>query len=132
MLKFQKVNFMSLWHGYFTCIEQTWSFPLWGLKFQWSGRNDDERFWSTGVWEYWSIGKSQAPTSNQNYSFHYSITPTLHYSRKLSEEGKTCSGLTESQVFPPGRRLGLDSLFAKYVAEKMDGLRGEKEGIKYG
>jgi hypothetical protein len=40
--------------------------------------------------------------------------------------------VSESQVFPPGRRLRLDSLLAIDVAEMMDGLRGEKEGITYG
>ena len=28
-----------------------------------------------GVLEYWSVGKSESPNFNLNWSFHYSITP---------------------------------------------------------
>jgi hypothetical protein len=36
---------------------------------------DCELFWSTGVLEYWSVGKSENPNLNLNESFHYSISP---------------------------------------------------------
>ncbi len=41
---------------------------------------DCELFWSTGVLEYWSVGKSESPNFTLNWSFHYSITPPLQQS----------------------------------------------------
>ena len=77
-----------------------------------------------GVLEYW---ESQSPNFNLDYSFHYSITPPLHYSSRLSDEGKFSSGGSSK----PGL-LDLDSLQGADAAEMMASLRGEKEGINYG
>jgi hypothetical protein len=45
--------------------------------------------WSTGVLEYWSVGKSQSPNFKVNESFHYSITPVAR--RKRGETTVTTS-----------------------------------------
>jgi len=50
---------------------------------------DGELFWSTGVLEHWSVGKSQNPNFNLNQPFHYSITPALHYSNIIQHKKKT-------------------------------------------
>jgi hypothetical protein len=50
---------------------------------------DCELIWSTGVLQYWSVGKSESPNFNLNESFHYSITPPLHHSSRLPQGGKT-------------------------------------------
>ena len=42
-----------------------------------------------GVLGYWSVGKRQSPKLKLNESFHYSITPSLHYSSRLPLEKKT-------------------------------------------
>jgi len=39
--------------------------------------NDSERYWSTGVLEYWSVGKCESLNFNLSCS---SITPALHHS----------------------------------------------------
>ena len=50
---------------------------------------DCELSWSTGVLEYWSVGKNENPHFNLNFSFHYSITPPLHNSSRPPQGGKT-------------------------------------------
>jgi hypothetical protein len=47
----------------------------------------DEWIWSTGVLEFWSVGKSQSQNFNMNND--YSITPPLNYSSGLPNEGMT-------------------------------------------
>jgi hypothetical protein len=42
----------------------------------------------SGVLECWSVGKSQSPVLTLNWAFHYSISPSLHYSRKLRHQVK--------------------------------------------
>ena len=69
---------------------------------------DCELFWSTGAMEYWSVGKSERPNFNLNEFFHYSITPQLHYSRRLPHEGKTSR--TSSGAGPKPGPLGPDFL----------------------
>jgi hypothetical protein len=67
---------------------------------------DDEFFWSIGVLEYWSASKSEGQNFKLNWFFHYSITPPLHHSRRLPEEGKEHSNplrsLPEDRSFGPG------------------------------
>ena len=67
---------------------------------------DGELFWSTGVLEYWSVGKSEGQNFDLNWFFHYSITPPLHYSSGLPQEGKEHSSplrsLPEEGSFAPG------------------------------
>jgi hypothetical protein len=46
--------------------------------------------------EYWSVGKSQSPRLKLSQPFHYSITPSLHYSRIK----KRLSGLPLEQPKP--------------------------------
>ena len=58
-------------------------------------------FWSTGVLEYWSVGKSEGQNFNLNWFFHYSITPPLHHSSRLPQGGKTIKaprGAAQSRV----------------------------------
>jgi hypothetical protein len=47
---------------------------------------DCELFWSTGLLQYWSVGKGESPNFNLNESFHYSITPPL---QQTAAGGKT-------------------------------------------
>jgi hypothetical protein len=49
---------------------------------------DGELIWSTGVLEYWSVGKSESPIFNLSWFFHYSIAPALHHSSRLSQKAK--------------------------------------------
>jgi len=77
-------------HGLSLCV---------GVKFQWFGGEDDERFWSTGVWEYWSIGKAKAPISTWTILF---ITPLLHHSITPADfqmKGSSPLGAVQNQVF---------------------------------
>ncbi|MGD8877145.1 MAG: hypothetical protein PVH75_05280, partial [Syntrophobacterales bacterium] len=52
-----------------------------------SAGEDRELWWSTGVLECWSAGKSEGPNCNMNWFFHYSITPLLHHSSRLPQRG---------------------------------------------
>ena len=65
--------------------------------------NDCELFWSTGVLECW---KKQKPEFILSESFHYSITPSLHHSSRLPQEGKDHSkplrGHPKPSSFGPG------------------------------
>ncbi len=50
---------------------------------------DSELFWSTGVLEYWSGGKSQIPRFNLNESFHHSITPLLQQTTASRKDSRS-------------------------------------------
>ena len=84
---------------------------------------------SFGLVEYWSFGKSKIPNLNLNCSFHYSITPALHYfGRRSHDEGKTIEA-------PPGGNskpgpLGPDSLFCFQIPTEMVVFRIEKGSIR--
>jgi hypothetical protein len=59
-----------------------------------------------GVLEYWSVGKSESPNFNLNWSFHYSITPPLQQTAARGERAlKPPQGATQSQGLPR-RSLG--------------------------
>ena len=62
-----------------------------------------------GVLEYWSVGKNKSPNFNLNWFLHYSITPQLHHSSKLRQEGKSMEAPSEGS--PKPGPLGPDSLF---------------------
>ena len=49
---------------------------------------------SFGALEYWGVGKSKSLSFNLNCSFHYSITPALHYSGRRSHEEKVSEALS--------------------------------------
>jgi hypothetical protein len=66
--------------------------------------NDGELIWSTGVLEYWSVGKSQSSIFNLSRFFQYSITPALHHSSRLPLEGKTHSNFLRGEF--KARSLG--------------------------
>ena len=56
-------------------------------------------YWSTGVLECWEERKSRFKL---NWSFHYSITPPLQHSSRLTHGGKTIEprqGAVQSRVF---------------------------------
>ena len=76
-----------------------------------SAGKDCELFWSTGVLEYWSVGKSKSYNSNLKGSFHYSITPQLHHSSRLLHGGKSME--EPSGGSPMAGSLGPDSLLGK-------------------
>jgi hypothetical protein len=63
---------------------------------------DRELFWSTGV-----LVKAKAGNFNSDWSFHYFITPPLHHSSRLPQEGKTIEVPPEGspELGPPGRIL---------------------------
>jgi len=82
---------------------------------------DCERFWSTGVLEYWSVGKSESPNFNLNAFFHYSNTPPLQHSSRLPQRGKSIEA--PSGGSPKPGPLGLDSLFVMTLSmKKLDRL----------
>ena len=58
--------------------------------------------------EYWSVGKSEIPNFNLNWSFHYSITPPLHHSSRLPQGGKSMEAPSRGSAKPGP--LGPDSL----------------------
>jgi hypothetical protein len=60
-------------------------------------------YWSTGVLESWSAGKSQNPDFNLDASFHYSTTPAGCRKRGKTIEDPSGSG-------PEPGPLSLDSL----------------------
>jgi hypothetical protein len=60
-------------------------------------------FWSKGVLECWSVGKSQSPNFNLNKSLS-----SLHYSNRLTHQGKTLK--TPSGGSSKPGPSGLDSL----------------------
>ena len=61
-----------------------------------------EMFWSIGV-----LAKANARNFNVDCFFHYSITPPLHHSSRLPQEGKTNEVPPEGnpELEPPGLTL---------------------------
>ena len=86
------------------------------VEFNGFAGKDCELFWSTGILEYWSLGKSKSPNFNLNWFFHYSITPPHHYSRRLPQGGKTIE--VPSGGSPKPGPLGPDSCFLLYCPRK--------------
>ena len=65
--------------------------------------------------EYWSIGVlvKRKLTFDLNWSFHYSITPPLHHSRRLPQVGKSMEA--PSGGSPKPGPLGPDSLLLVWL-----------------
>ena len=99
---------------------------------------DCELFWSTGVLEYWSVGKSQSPNFNLKKTLsllHYSTTPLLQETSASRKDLIAPSG-GSSKPGPPGQ----DSLLTmKYAVEesaenayyKMDSSSQEGRGCPF-
>jgi hypothetical protein len=55
---------------------------------------------STGLLEYWSVGKSESLNFTLNWSFHYSITPADCLKRGMTVDSP--QGLLKAGSFSPG------------------------------
>ena len=90
-------------------------FALRGSALNGFAGKDCELFWSTGVLEYWSVGKSESPHFNLNWFFsllHYSTTPSL---QQTAASGKEYRGPLRGspKLGPWGRILYYTSLFRR-------------------
>jgi hypothetical protein len=76
------------------------------LGFNGFTRQDCKLFWSIGVLEYWSVGKSESPNFEVNWSFsllHYSTTPSLQQTAAREERPlKPLRGRTRAGSFGLG------------------------------
>ena len=70
-----------------------------------------ELFWSTGVLEYWSVGKNESPILTCIGLF---ITALLHHSSRLPQWGKTMGAHLGGSAKPGP--LSPDSLGAPFLA----------------
>jgi hypothetical protein len=80
---------------------------------------DRELFWSTGVLEHWSVGKSESPNFNLDWSFHYSTTPSIQQTAARGERAfKPPQGAAQSLV------LGARVFFVGQLAfERSNGVK---------